>query len=257
MQILLSNDDGVYAPGLQILHHALSQFYTVTVVAPDCDRSAASKSLTLNMPLRSRRLENGFIAVNGTPTDCVHLGLSDGFTESSPQMVIAGINQGANLGDDVLYSGTVSAATEGRFLGRPAIAVSLVGTTYQHYETAASVVLNVLLALKKDPLPSDTILNINVPDCPLEALKGILVCRLGQRDPSDKMIKSKDPRGQTVYWVGPAGAEQDAGEGTDFHAVKQGFVAVTPLQMDLTRYDVLERVSKWVDNIPEYAPSMP
>ncbi len=245
MKILISNDDGVYAPGLSVLADAVAEIADITVVAPDRDRSGVSNSLTLNRPLRLTKMPNGFISVDGTPTDCVHVAIT-GYLEYEPDMVIAGINSGANLGDDVLYSGTVAAATEGRFLGYPAIAVSLAGEEQLFYQTAASIVRTFIQQLQKNPLPADTILNINVPDIPYAKLKGYQVTRLGERHRAKPAIKALDPRGRTIYWVGPAGVEQDAGPGTDFYAVSRGYVSVTPLQIDLTRHAALESLTEWV-----------
>lgn len=245
MHILLSNDDGYLAEGLAALANALGNHAELTVVAPDRNRSAASNSLTLDMPLRATLAHNGFIKVDGTPTDCVHLALT-GLMEKQPDMVIAGINHGANLGDDVLYSGTVAAATEGRFLGLPAVAISLVGSEPAHFATAAHVAVVLLVRLLSQPLPPDTLLNVNVPDLPLSALKGYQATRLGQRHKSEQVIKSEDPRGRSIYWVGPAGAEQDAGPGTDFYAIAEGFVSITPLQLDLTCYDRINLVKDWL-----------
>ncbi len=245
MHILLSNDDGYLAEGLTALANALKEYATVSVVAPDRNRSAASNSLTLEMPLRAYSTDNGFIKVDGTPTDCVHLAIT-GLLDDEPDMVFAGINHGSNLGDDVLYSGTVAAATEGRFLGLPAIAISLVGSNPSHFETAAQVAVGLLKQLIKKPLPKDTILNVNVPDVALENLKGYQATRLGQRHKSEPVIKSEDPRGRSIYWVGPPGAEQDAGPGTDFYAINAGYVSITPLQIDLTRYDSLEALKAWL-----------
>jgi 5'-nucleotidase len=247
MHILLSNDDGYLAKGLIALAEALQQHADITVVAPDKNRSAASNSLTLDMPLRTTLAENGFIKVDGTPTDCVHLAIT-GLLEQEPDMVFAGINHGGNLGDDVLYSGTVAAATEGRFLGLPAVAISLVGNSDQvsHFDTAAHAAIILLQQLIDDPLPKDTILNVNVPDIPVEHLKGFQATRLGQRHKSEPVVKSKDPRGRLLYWVGPPGAEQDAGPGTDFYAVSEGYVSVTPLQLDLTWYDRIHVLEAWL-----------
>jgi len=245
MRILLSNDDGVYAPGLKALYNALKDVAEVVVVAPDRDRSAAGKSLTLTSPLRPRVLDSGFNSVDGTPTDCIHLALT-GFVNEKPDMVIAGINAGANLGDDVLYSGTVAAATEGRFLGYPAIAVSLNGDKGENYESAALVVKNLWQHILAHPLAANTILNINVPDLPFHAIKGVRVTRLGQRHRSEGMVKSTDPRGRTIFWIGPCGAEQDAGPGTDFDAIREGYVSITPLQMDLTHYTALPSIKDWI-----------
>jgi 5'-nucleotidase len=248
MKILISNDDGFLAPGLAALARALSTIAEITVVAPDRNRSGASNSLSLINPLRMMTHENGFISVNGTPTDCVHLAVT-GLLQEMPDMVVSGINEGSNLSDDVLYSGTVAAATEGRFLGLPSIAVSLAGPKCQHYETAAQVAKNLVLRLVSDPLPSDTVLNVNVPDLPLSEIKGIQVTRLGTRHVAEPTIKSVDPRGRSIYWIGKPGPEQDAGPGTDFHAVNQGYVSITPLHLDLTHYKVFEQLSGWVQDL--------
>ncbi|MCK5728382.1 MAG: 5'/3'-nucleotidase SurE [Methylococcales bacterium] len=245
MHILLSNDDGYMAQGLVTLAQALADYADITVVAPDRNRSAASNSLTLETPLRAKKSDNGFIRVDGTPTDCVHLALT-GLLDQEPDMVIAGINHGANLGDDVLYSGTVAAATEGRFLGLPAIAISLATFDPKHFATAAAVAVTLMQKIVSDPLPKDTLLNVNVPDIPLNDLKGYQSTRLGQRHKAEPVIKAQDPRGNNVYWVGPPGTEQDAGEGTDFYAIKQGYVSVTPLQLDLTRHQSLNTLSSWL-----------
>jgi 5'-nucleotidase len=245
MHILLSNDDGYLAEGLNALANALREHAEISVVAPDRNRSAASNSLTLEMPLRAYATDNGFIKVDGTPTDCVHLAIT-GLLDHEPDMVFAGINHGSNLGDDVLYSGTVAAATEGRFLGLPAIAISLVGSNPIHFETAADVAVTLLKQLVKKPLPKDTILNVNVPDVALKNLKGFKATRLGQRHKSEPVIKNKDPRGRIIYWVGPPGAEQDAGPGTDFYAINEGYVSVTPLQVDLTRYESIDALASWL-----------
>jgi len=246
MRILLSNDDGYQAPGLLALHGAMSSVADVVVVAPDRDRSGASNSLTLEHPIRARTAENGFVRVEGTPTDCVHLAIT-GLLEQEPDMVISGINAGANMGDDVIYSGTVAAATEGRFLGLPAIAVSLASHTPRYFDTAARVVLELVEHLREKPLAADSILNINVPDLPHEALQGVLATRLGHRHKAEPVIKQTDPRGRPIYWVGQAGAEQDAGPGTDFHAVRNGFVSVTPLQVDLTRHQAVAELRSWLE----------
>ena len=245
MRILISNDDGYRAPGLACLASTLRRHAQVTVVVPDRDRSGASNSLTLENPIRISELDNGFIRVNGTPTDCVHLAIT-GLLEEEPDMVVSGINAGANLGDDVLYSGTVAAAMEGRFLGFPALAVSLAGQECQHFETAARVVEKMLLHLQSDPLPADIILNVNVPDVPWEQLAGMRVTRLGHRHKAEPVIRMTDPRGKPIYWVGPSGPEQDAGEGTDFHAVRNRYASITPLQVDLTRHAALDMMSEWL-----------
>lgn len=245
MKILVSNDDGVHAPGIAILARTLSQIATITVVAPDRNRSGASNSLTLSRPIRAWALENDFVSVEGTPTDCVHLAVT-GLLSEKPDMVVAGINEGANLSDDILYSGTVAAATEGRFLGLPAIAVSLAGEKPTHYETAAVVTKQIILHLTKEPLPASTILNVNVPDVPLDSIEGFQVTRLGTRHCAEPTIQDTDPRGNTIYWFGPPGPKQDDGPGTDFHAVHNNFVSITPLHIDLTHYQAFDQVSKWV-----------
>ena len=246
MRILVSNDDGYAAPGIRVLAEALRRIAEVTVVAPDRDRSGASNSLTLDDPIRAEVMDDGVIRVQGTPTDCVHLAIT-GLLEHEPDMVVSGINAGANLGDDVLYSGTVAAAMEGRFLGRPAIAVSVVSPRPRHYETAAEVAVRLVRQVLEDPVPADTILNVNVPDVPLEALRGFEATRLGHRHRSEPVVRDTDPRGRPIYWVGPPGGEQDAGPGTDFHAIRQGRVSITPIQVDLTRYSALETVARWVE----------
>ena len=245
MHILLSNDDGYSAPGLVALVNALKSHADVTAVAPERNRSGASNSLTLDRPLRVTRTESGFFKVDGTPTDCVHLAVT-GLLAQEPDMVFAGINHGANLGDDVIYSGTVAAATEGRFLGLPAVAISLAGINPTHFDAAAQVAVRLFEQVRRHPLPADTILNVNVPDVPLGEIRGFQATRLGQRHKAEPVIKATDPRGHEIYWVGLAGPEQDAGPGTDFHAVKNNFVSVTPLQIDLTRYDTLERLAGWL-----------
>lgn len=246
MHILLSNDDGYEAQGIRCLAGSLSEFARVTVVAPDRNRSGASNSLTLDNPIRAITMSDGVIRVDGTPTDCVHLAIT-GLLDKEPDIVIAGINDGANLGDDVLYSGTVAAAMEGRFLGLPAIAVSLVGPDPVHFETAAIVVRHLLKRLTNHPLSFDTILNINVPDVPHDQLVGYQTTRLGHRHKSEPVIKASDPRGRDIYWVGPPGEEQDAGEGTDFYAIRNGYVSVTPLHVDLTRHAVLDELRAWME----------
>ncbi len=245
MRILLSNDDGYFAPGLAVLADAIQKIAHIDVVAPERDRSGASNSLTLSRPLRLQCAANGFYYVDGTPTDCVHLAIT-GLLSQEPDMVISGINHGANLGDDVIYSGTVAAAMEGRFLGLPAIAVSLVGKSGGHFETAARVVLDLIVKLKSHPLPADTILNVNVPDIPYEQLAGFEATRLGHRHKAEPVIKSADPHGNAIYWVGPSGAEADAGAGTDFYAVRHHRVSVTPLLVDLTRHVTLAQVASWL-----------
>jgi len=248
MRILLSNDDGYLAPGLARLARALAPLAHVDVVAPERDRSGASNSLTLTQPLRVQKADNGFYYIDGTPTDCVHLAIT-GLLQMEPDIVIAGINRGANLGDDVIYSGTVAAAMEGRFLGLPAMAVSLTGKTGVHFETAAQVVVRLLEKLQRESLPADTILNVNVPDVPVAELAGFEATRLGHRHKAEPVVRASDPHGNPVYWVGAPGPEADAGPGTDFHAIRHQFVSITPLHVDLTRYTAMDQVSTWLKTI--------
>ena len=245
MRILLSNDDGYFAPGLERLAAALSPRAEVTVVAPQADLSGASNSLTLDRPLTVRRAPNGFLFVNGTPTDCVHIAIT-GLLKQPPDMLISGINHGANLGDDVLYSGTVAAAMEGRFLGIPAIAVSLVLADGGHFRAAADLVRRIVERNLVDPLPADTILNVNVPDLPSGDVKGIRTTRLGFRHKSEPVVQELDPKGKPIYWIGPAGAGQDVGPGTDFHAIADSCVSVTPLKVDLTAHTALGSLENWL-----------
>ena len=231
MRILLSNDDGIHAPGIQALAKALREFAEVQVVAPDRNRSGASNSLTLESSLRTFTYPNGDIAVQmGTPTDCVFLGVN-ALMRPRPDVVVSGINAGPNLGDDVIYSGTVAAAMEGRHLGLPALAVSLNG--HEHYETAAAVTCTLLRALAREPL---------------EEIKGIRVTRCGSRHPADKVIPQDDPRGNTLYWIGPPGEKLDAGPDTDFAAVDEGYVSVTPLHVDLTAHSAQDVVTRWLSS---------
>ncbi|MGQ0657634.1 MAG: 5'/3'-nucleotidase SurE [Chromatiales bacterium] len=250
MLFLISNDDGYQSEGINVLAQALARVGEVAVVAPDRNRSGASNSLTLDAPLRVQQADNGYYYVNGTPTDCVHLAIT-GLLERSPNMVIAGINAGANLGDDVLYSGTVAAAMEGRFLGYPAIAISLVGEDVAHFQTAARVVELLIDTMQRRPLPADTILNVNVPDLPWDQLAGFEATRLGHRHKSAPAIRASDPRGRRIYWVGPPGPEEDAGAGTDFNALRRNCVSITPLQVDLTRYSALDTVAQWLQDVPK------
>jgi 5'-nucleotidase len=247
MKILLSNDDGYHAEGLAALASAVGSLAETVIVAPDRNQSGASHSLTLDAPLRVGTTAEGVYFVSGTPTDCVHLAIT-GLLDEEPDMVVAGINHGSNLGDDVLYSGTVAAAIEGRFLGLPAIAVSLTGDDPQHFSTAAQATCSLIERLWNHPLPADTILNVNVPDVPFDELRGYQATRLGFRHRSEPMVQAFDPKGQPIYWVGPAGSGQDAGPGTDFHAVGEGFVSVTPMQVDLTRYDAIETLGVWLQH---------
>jgi len=247
MRILLSNDDGYFSPGLACLATQLSAIAEIIVVAPERDRSGASNSLTLDRPLNLRRAANGYYYVNGTPTDCVHLAVT-GMLETQPDMVISGINAGANMGDDTIYSGTVAAATEGFLLGIPAIAVSLAGKDLAHYETAARVVVDLVQRFKKETYMHPWLLNVNVPDVPYNQLQGIFVTRLGKRHKAEPVVRSTNPRGEIVYWVGAAGKAQDAGDGTDFHAVANKAVSITPLQVDLTQFGQLDAVQAWLGN---------
>jgi 5'-nucleotidase len=246
MRWLLSNDDGVQSPGLIILADVLSEIADISVVAPDRDYSGASHSLTLNRPLMPTLQNNGFICIDGTPSDCVHLGISVLF-EGTFDRVISGINTHANLGDDVLYSGTVAAAMEGRFLPKPCIAVSLVNAGQGHFETAARVIKQLLLNENPLQIQSRSVLNINVPDVPFEELKGIQVTRLGHRQQCGLPQPVEDPRGQKRYWIATAGDGDDCGEGTDFYAVEQGFVSITPIHADMSRYDAFESVKTWAE----------
>ncbi len=248
MNILLSNDDGYRSPGLHVLYDVLSRLGEVTVVAPDRDRSGASNSLTLDVPIRAERLDNGFIRVNGTPTDCVHLAIT-GLLDREPDLVVAGINHGPNLGDDVIYSGTVAAATEGRFLGLPAIAVSIDSARPRHLASAAGITSRLISNLGDARMGPSTILNVNVPDLPPEQIRGTVATRLGHRHKAESVTRVTDPRGRPMYWVGPAGPEQDAGEGTDFHALREGYVSITPLQIDLTRHAALASLGRWLDGL--------
>jgi 5'-nucleotidase len=247
MKILVSNDDGYLATGINVLTEALQTIADVVVVAPDRNRSAASNSLTVHSPLRVQKIAENRFSVDGTPSDCVHLALT-GFLDYEPDLVVSGINHGANLGDDVIYSGTVAAAMEGRFLGLPAIAVSLAGYgRLKHFDTAARVVVEMVQKLEHAAFATDVTLNVNVPDVPFESLRGVRAARLGFRHKSEPVVREKDPHGRTIFWVGPAGRGADAGDGTDFHAIDDDAVAVTPLKVDLTRHESLLQISEWLD----------
>lgn len=251
MRILLSNDDGVEAAGITVLAQTLrAEGHEVMVVAPDRDRSGASNSLTLDQPIRVKRLDERTWRVAGTPTDCVHLALA-GLLDIEPDIVVSGINNSVNLGDDVIYSGTVAAAMEGRFLGLPALAVSLAigNDTQRHFASAARATVEIMRRLCADPLPADTILNINVPDLLWERIRGYEVTRLGHRHRAEPCIRAQDPRGYPIWWIGPPGPEQDAGPGTDFHALRAGCISITPIHVDLTRYQALEKVAGWVQSL--------
>ncbi len=248
MNLLLSNDDGVHALGIKVLYQELIKHFKVTVVAPDRNCSGASNSLTLLNPLRAETLDNGFISVNGTPTDSVHLGVSQ-LVDLPINLVVAGINKGANLGDDTLYSGTVAAATEGRHMGMPAIAVSLIGKHEQHYQTAALITAKIIKRIVQHPLAANQILNINVPDLPLSEIKGIQVTRLGHRHKAEMMNKMQDPWQRDIYWYGSLGKELDGGEGTDFHAIANNYVSVTPLTVDMTAHSSINNMKDWMNEI--------
>ncbi|MDH3491622.1 MAG: 5'/3'-nucleotidase SurE [Gammaproteobacteria bacterium] len=245
MKILVSNDDGYLATGINVLTDALEQVADVVVVAPDRNRSAASSSLTLHTPLRVTEFAKNRYKVDGTPSDCVHLALT-GFLDHEPDLVVSGINHGANLGDDVIYSGTVAAALEGRFLGLPTIAVSLVGQNLEYFDAAARVASELVQKIDRTGVAPDLVLNVNVPNRPYDELQGVRATRLGFRHKSEQILKDSDPYGRPIYWVGPAGDGQDAGEGTDFHAIQQGFASVTPLRVDLTRHESVPVIADWL-----------
>lgn len=245
MNFLLSNDDGYLARGLKVMADALATIGDVTVVAPDRNRSGASNSLTLDTPLRKYVAENGYVYIEGTPTDCVHLAIN-GLLEKIPDMVISGINSGANLGNDVHYSGTVAAAMEGRFLGRPAIAISLVGDNPVHYDSAARVLLEIISFLGQHEIDPELLLNINVPDLPYDELGPMEITRLGNRHKSEPVIRETDPRGREIFWIGAVGQEQDAGPSTDFYAIKNNNISITPIHVDMTQYSMMESLNGWI-----------
>ena len=245
MKILLSNDDGYFAPGLNILAEHLAKIADITVVAPERNRSGASNSLTLDRPLSVKKASNGFFYVNGTPTDCVHIALT-GLMDEMPDMVISGINDGANMGDDTIYSGTVAAAMEGYLLDIPSIAVSMSQHNATHFETAARVAVEMVQHYQNTGFASPTLLNINVPDVPYQQLKGRIVTRLGKRHKAEPVIQLKTPRNETVYWVGAAGKPNDGGEGTDFYAVSHNMVSISPIQVDLTKHTQMDELKHWL-----------
>ena len=245
MKILTSNDDGVDAPGIKALAQAMRELGDVHVIAPDRNRSGASNSLTISRPIRYKTLDNGWISVMGTPTDCTHLGLTGAF-EEKPDIVVSGINAGANLADDVWYSGTVAAAMEARLMGYQSIAFSLDGEEFVHYQTAAYVAKKLVEKITKDPLPMATLLNVNVPDVPVDELNGFEITRLGNRKRNDGMIEQPDPRGRPMYWVSPPGEGIYDEEGTDFWAIGNKSVSITPLKVDITKYEAFEQLSGWV-----------
>ncbi len=248
MRILISNDDGVMAPGIAALHGALADYAECVVIAPSEDKSGASSSLTLDRPLHPAALPNGFIGLNGTPTDCVHLGLN-ALLDPVPDMVVSGINLGANLGDDVLYSGTVAAALEGRFLAKPAFAFSLVSRRTDNLATAAYFARKLVEAHDKLDLPPRTVLNVNVPNLPLEHIRGVQLTRLGHRARAAAPVKQVNPRGKEGYWISVSGDAEDGGPGTDFHAVMQGYVSITPLQLDRTFHEAFAGVEGWLEGL--------
>lgn len=245
MRILVSNDDGYFAPGITLLAEALRQLGEVTVVAPERDRSGASNSLTLDRPLTVRKAPNGFYSVNGTPTDCVHIAVT-GLLDFTPDVIVSGINLGANMGDDTIYSGTVAAAVEGYLLGIPSIALSLTSKVGEHFQSAIAIALQMVERLRRAPFGEPVLLNVNIPDVEPAGLGGIEVTRLGKRHKAEPVVKMKTPRGETAYWIGPAGGAADAGPGTDFHAVENRRVSVTPLRMDLTHSGQLPRAREWL-----------
>jgi 5'-nucleotidase len=245
MRILLSNDDGYFAPGLAQLATSLADHGDITVVAPERNRSGASNSLTLDRPLHLRRAPNGYMYVSGTPTDCVHLAVT-GVLDHQPDMVVSGINLGANMGDDTIYSGTVAAATEGYLLGVPSFAISLASFEGRHFATAGRVARELVHRFSETSFAEPILLNVNVPDVPYDELRGIQITRLGRRHKAEPAVKSLSPRGETVYWIGAAGPAADAGEGTDFYAVEHGWVSVTPLQIDLTHAVQVSSVRTWL-----------
>ena len=249
MNILISNDDGYQAPGIVALYEALKDLADVEVVAPEHNNSAKSNALTLHSPLYVNRAPNGFRYVNGTPADCVHIALT-GLLERRPDLVVSGINNGANMGDDTIYSGTVGAAMEGHLFGIPALAFSQVDKGWAHLETAAQVareLVQQLLPTLKNAAGGPAVahaappwlLNVNVPNVPEANLRGFKVARLGRRHAAEPVIQQVNPRGETMYWIGAAGPAWDAGEGTDFHATEQGYASITPLQTDLTHHGLL------------------
>jgi 5'-nucleotidase len=247
VKILVSNDDGYFAPGITLLAEALRELGEVTVVAPERDRSGASNSLTLDRPLTVRRAPNGYYSVNGTPTDCVHIAVT-GLLDFLPDVIVSGVNLGANMGDDTIYSGTVAAAAEGYLLGIPSVAVSLASKAGEHFESAIGVALEIVARLERRPFREPVLLNVNVPDVEPAALRGMEVTRLGRRHKAEPVVKLQTPRGETAYWIGPAGGAADAGPGTDFHAIEAQRVSVTPLRMDLTHNAQLAAAKEWLTN---------
>jgi 5'-nucleotidase len=245
MRILLSNDDGYFAPGIQALADALAGVGEIVVVAPEQNRSGASNSLTLDRPLFLKQAANGFYFVNGTPTDCVHLAVT-GMLDYLPDIIVSGINHGANMGDDTIYSGTVAAATEGFLLGIPSIAISLTSHDGKYFDAAGRVARQLVERFIENPIREPVLLNVNVPDIPFAELQGTEVTRLGRRHKAEPVVTMRSPRNETVYWVGAAGAAADAGPGTDFNAIERGCVSITPLQIDLTHTAQLPAIAHWM-----------
>ena len=245
MRILLSNDDGYFAPGLSALADALGDLGEVVVVAPEQNRSGASNSLTLDRPLHLKQAQSGFYFVNGTPTDCVHLAVT-GMLDAMPDIIVSGVNLGANMGDDTIYSGTVAAATEGYLLGIPSIAISLTSFEGKNFASAGQVARELVERYVRQPLKEPVLLNVNVPDIPYSELKGFEVTRLGRRHKAEPVVKTVSPRNETLYWIGAAGAAADAGPGTDFNAVERGCVSLTPLQIDLTHAGQMPSIVQWM-----------
>ena len=245
MHILVSNDDGYTAPGIEALVHALRDLAEVSVVAPEVNHSGASNSLTLSRPLAVRKALNGFTYVNGTPSDCVHVALT-GLLDRRPDLIVSGINNGANLGDDTLYSGTVAAAAEGYLFGIPSIAFSLVSKAWSNLDAAVQQAREMVAHQLRQPLTGAALLNVNIPDLPLDKMLGVQATRLGKRHPSQPVIPTTTPAGETVYWIGPSGAANDDSEGTDFYALQRGYVSVTPLRLDLTQQTQVSQVAQWV-----------
>ena len=246
MRILISNDDGYKADGIIQLAKSLGEIAEIIIVAPSENKSAASSSLTIGKPLKPIQIDKNVFAINATPSDCVHLALC-GFIKESIDLVVSGINFGANLGDDVIYSGTVAAAIEGRFLGLPSIAMSLASWECNHFETAGIIAKKLVTQIEKAPLSHNTILNVNVPDVTIAEIQGIKGTRLGNRHKSKPSIQDiKDP---SLFWIGENGKENDNSKGTDFHAISNNFVSVTPIQIDCTRYKELQNLSKWLTKI--------
>ena len=245
MRILVSNDDGYFSPGIEALAQAMAAFGQVTVVAPEADRSGASNSLTLDRPLYVRKSSNGFHYVNGTPTDCVHVAVT-GFLKQKPDLVVSGINNSANLAEDTLYSGTVAAAMEGYLLGLPSIAFSLASRSFEHLDTAVEVAKRVVAHVIETPFKAPRLLSVNIPCVPFGEIKGFELTRLGRRHIAQPVETAVSPRGETVYWVGPPGGQREAGPGTDFFALSESKVSITPLHVDLADSNGFEEVGQWL-----------